>query len=698
MTQPSKATVSIATRTSNKTNEVQVTFEELKDLVTTQSYSLSTFHENRRRIETFKEMTILGLDIDNFDKKNPDKPKMMLHEALIAFADYKCIIAPSKSHQKEKHGVITDRYRVILFLSSPITDVATFAATWNDLFKKFPAIDDQCKDVSRYWDKSLTIAYANEHGVLVDPVKPSEEEVKPTVAIDAATVQTIAGKRRGRVPSDVAELVVTGVKPGSRDTTFYKAAKSLQRANWEFHEALEFLRCVPIEGADFTEADLFRVVESAFKTEPLGGYQVDLNAGFMDAVTTGLVFVNLIDPSESYIINTEKRLIEPVSTGAIRFKMGEKTWTKYKKERALVGKCQYNPIATGVFSIEKETGIEVLNTYRPPKWKSEAHFSNEPVEVATAPPEAFKTFLSHLVNNDKASYDYVIKWLANALQTARSETILTLIGKPGIGKGVFGGICERLFGASNSVKTRDEVLKSKFNGQLAGKQFVHIDEVAISSTEHYNRLKDLTNPKMEIERKGVDAAYLDNFASFYLTSNDLNAIYVPDDDRRFSIVELTDRKLNTTLLIRSIPELYKEGAIKNLAQYLLGVEVNVEEMLTPFRSARFKLIKEASLKDWEDYLINEWTTENVGKVILLRDLKDHLKDALNMRAAPGRTKVEELIAKYPEFLKSVRVGRGGPRGIQVLAAPAIDEGAEVVELTPAFAPKKHYIETKGSVQ
>lgn len=73
-----------------------------------------------------------------------------LHKALALFAPYKAYIATTKSHNKEKNGIIAERYRVVLsakksFQLSP----KEYSMMMAEIFATFPFADKSCKDISR---------------------------------------------------------------------------------------------------------------------------------------------------------------------------------------------------------------------------------------------------------------------------------------------------------------------------------------------------------------------------------------------------------------------------------------------------------------------------------------------------------------------------------------------------------------------
>lgn len=136
-------------------------FRALQSLITRRTYSPGVFRNNERNSQNFEQADMVGLDFDG---------GLSIEDAREMFKDYKHIIAPTRNHRIAKKGLTADRFRVILFLSSPITDSRTYSDTVKSLLAKFPQADKACKDAARMFYPSGTIYSSSPRGVLVDPV------------------------------------------------------------------------------------------------------------------------------------------------------------------------------------------------------------------------------------------------------------------------------------------------------------------------------------------------------------------------------------------------------------------------------------------------------------------------------------------------------------------------------------------------
>lgn len=325
--------------------------------------------------------------------------------------------------------------------------------------------------------------------------------------------------------------------------------------------------------------------------------------------------------------------------------------------------CDFSYAPNRMFRLFKdEQGLWKYNLYQPPEWLKECFNSEgvKKVKKITAIPVLYKKFLEHLVNNDTDSYEYILDWIANAMQD-RNYTILTTIGNQGIGKGVLGDIMRKLFGDSNFVKTECRVLTKDFNKQILNKKLVYIDELKIKNSSEENKLKTLINDYVEIEGKGVDAKEVKNFASVYVSSNELDSIRLRGDDRRFSIINLTDKKLMNIMNSNEIESLFDEFNISQLAYYLYHRSVDKNKMMKVFESKRTEEVRASSLKGWEEYVIDELAIDYEGDSVPLTELSDKIEDRYGSRYRPSKAAFKRLEELYPNVIKVIRKRQGDRR-------------------------------------
>lgn len=288
-----------------------------------------------------------------------------------------------------------------------------------------------------------------------------------------------------------------------------------------------------------------------------------------------------------------------------------------------------------------------FNLYKEPAWKK-----GEQLIIAELP-DAYKKFFNHLFANDKDSVDFALDWISTALRQ-RNMTYLTLIGEEGVGKGLLGLIMKALVGDKNFVETRDEVLKHRFNAQLANKQIIYIDEMQIQDDSARDKLKALANEFIEVEEKGRNSKTVKNFASVYITSNKLNAVPLSGDDRRFSILKISNVKLREVMTVEEIENLYlNQELIAQLGSFLMHRTVS-RDMRVPFFDVETKSrVRLASLQRWQQEILDvdfmkSHTSEPLDVVVDVSILKDELRRSTGY--SPTYRELEEFCRQWSRNL------------------------------------------------
>jgi hypothetical protein len=322
-------------------------------------------------------------------------------------------------------------------------------------------------------------------------------------------------------------------------------------------------------------------------------------------------------------------------------------------------------------------GIITLNEYRPPSYlnnnfwiKNEAEYEtilDKKLEKSYNPPETWNElipkiyldFFNHLCSNNKESLEYLIDWMAVAVDpTMRNLTTLVLIAKQGVGKGVFfESILRFLFGEHNSVQLRgQDALESRFNQSFANKRIIFLDEVQLKDTRALNRFKMFANVTMEIEQKGKDPIYVKNWANTLIAANDLDAIKLEQDDRRFSILQVTNTRLEEFCAqhdqYKTVQELRANlenlNNIKDLYNFLISHKPE-RVMSYAFNSiAKVDEIKDAGLAEWERAALEicDSSYKEGYRTLTMINLQSLLKGRNGLMQVPGRIKIKALFNAF----------------------------------------------------
>lgn len=169
---------------------------------------------------------------------------------------------------------------------------------------------------------------------------------------------------------------------------------------------------------------------------------------------------------------------------------------------------------------------------------------------ALSPPdgeETIRDFLDHLhtniCNGRTEYYTYLLRWLAHMVQfpAVRPKTAIAVIGDQGTGKGIFIDFLKLMLGGDRNCNTTASSSDTKsFNYAIANKLFVVFDEATFAGDRQQSDFmkKLVTEPRIRVEPKGVDAYEVDNFARVFITSNNMtSAVPAGIGGRRWLIME-----------------------------------------------------------------------------------------------------------------------------------------------------------------
>lgn len=178
-------------------------------------------------------------------------------------------------------------------------------------------------------------------------------------------------------------------------------------------------------------------------------------------------------------------------------------------------------------------------------------------------------------SNQKALYDWVVKWLAYPLQNpgAKMKSTIVIHGPQGTGKNMFFDEYMKLYGDYGRVLDQ-AALEDKFNDWASRKLFLLADEV-VARTEVYhlkNKLKALiTGDRIRINPKNIQAYEEDNHANLVFLSNEAMPVVLEEDDRRHAVIWTPD-KLSAEFYTEVLAEI-RNGATAALHHHLLQVDL-----------------------------------------------------------------------------------------------------------------------------
>jgi len=243
-------------------------------------------------------------------------------------------------------------------------------------------------------------------------------------------------------------------------------------------------------------------------------------------------------------------------------------------------------------------GKEVSNAYN--LWKG---FSCESL------PGDCSLFLKHIEENicqgNQVFYEYLISWLARAIQQPDSpgEVAVVLRGGRGVGKSLFAKEFGKLFGRHFLQVSNAGHLVGNFNSHLRDTIVLFADEAFFAGDKkHSSVLKTLiTEETITIEAKGVDVEAAPNYVHLIMASNDMHVIPAGGDERRFFVLDVGKQHQQDASYFGLLMKQMENGGREALLHYLMTYDISDYQVRNVPQTDALKEQKMLSLSPEEDW-------------------------------------------------------------------------------------------------
>lgn len=401
-------------------------------------------------------------------------------------------------------------------------------------------------------------------------------------------VEDVAELDQWSVPDRTKVIIVQGSHPDEPKTG------DNSRSAWVFDVCCSLVRCdVPDEVifSILTDPD-FGISESILDKAPNGDkYAVRQ----IERAKEHTVSPHLRDMNEKHAVignmGGKCRVVEETWDGSLkRFKLTRQSFddlrNRYMNTLVQIGTdAKGNPIMKpkGKFWLEhpQRRQFETI-TFSPGKEAPGSYNMWKGFAVPSKPGDC-SLFLTHVKDNvcsgDEEIYQYLIKWVARAVQKPDSpgEVAVVLRGGRGTGKSIFAKMVGRLFGRHFMHVSNANHLIGQFNSHLRDVVFLFADEAFYAGDKrHASTLKTLiTEDTITIEAKGVDAETSPNYVHLVLASNDRHVIPAGGDERRFLVLEVGKaQQQNATYFAALTKQMEEEGGLEALLHHLMTVDLS----------------------------------------------------------------------------------------------------------------------------
>lgn len=278
-----------------------------------------------------------------------------------------------------------------------------------------------------------------------------------------------------------------------------------------------------------------------------------------------------------------------------------------------------------------------------------------------------------VASDDPESARYILGWLAHLVQYPGGErpgTALVLKGRQGTGKGIFvEKLLGPIFGRHFRHLTQASHLVGKFNFHLKDALLVFADEaIWAGNKEGESVLKGIvTESLLMVEGKGKDAVTLPNHISLIVASNNDWVIPAGMEDRRFMVVEVSDRYRRNREYFRELTAEIETGGREAMLHDLLQVDLSGVDLrdipqteaselqkhlsMDNLRSFWFQILRHGALLFSRD----EWGDGEVEVRAFYREYLEYCKEQ-NERYVHNEVIFGKLIRKLcpPDSISRVR--------------------------------------------
>ena len=191
-------------------------------------------------------------------------------------------------------------------------------------------------------------------------------------------------------------------------------------------------------------------------------------------------------------------------------------------------------------------------------------------------------YLDHLrqvvcAGEDSDVAEFLLDVLAAKVQRPGelTEVAIVLRGSQGVGKGTAAEEYGALFGSHFATVDKTGIVVGRFNAALSSKLVLQMDEALWPGNKEFiGALKSLvTNPRLMIERKGIDPVEEPNFLQLFVTTNSDWAWPTELTDRRALILNVSTQRAKDSSYFGAIRAEMQSGGRSAFLSYLQRREI-----------------------------------------------------------------------------------------------------------------------------
>ena len=621
-------------------------------------------------------------------------------------------------HTTWSHRPNSPRYRIILFLSEPLTPVQYPIAWENGLrFIGYDAgVDRQARDISRHYALPSVqkgeeyVSEVNLEGRLISTksiaagaAKKSEQKDSGPALLYTTVLELEDGKK-----FSVRDLIENGAEKYKCRCPFQDDASGGSAFFRVLKDGRAFIRCTS-ERHDHAGKQFWLQKATAKKADRFASRSVDERIKHVSELT------------EYSVDYCENRLSYNTLQGVF-YRHAEGAWQisqSMRKEHVIdhlmgllpkgYNKAHANAVVDHILSRQvygfdcKPTKDHFVYQNEVPKLNLYAWPDLKP-KVNDWP--RIQEILEVLTDNDKAAYEWMIHWSAALVQnpTRRSMVaVLVLSTQQGVGKSLYGRLLAEIIGKGNTAVVSNRALRDNFNSHYVTSLLVLADEVGMerNSSDVLAEIKAaITDDRIHCSTPYAARTTIVNRMSWYMTSNKRRPFSIEQGDRRFTVLLPGKASKEYRKMLRACfdaktsqhaPDFYKE--LQGFAHSLKQVAVDWDLISHPYTNEIKTELQVASMGSADAFVEVLKRRGPVDMISSYPPPPGYLK--LNDARLNGLVPCETLYGSYREWC-----GREGRNGIYSepifrLSVKALDKVAIKKGRMPGKGMKEFYVGLKN---
>lgn len=193
--------------------------------------------------------------------------------------------------------------------------------------------------------------------------------------------------------------------------------------------------------------------------------------------------------------------------------------------------------------------------------------------------ELIQAFLLRgICNGNQECYDYLIRYIAHALQKPweKPGVMIILIGGQGLGKGTLGQILRKIWRATYLQVNNIDNVTGNFNASLERSFIVFMDEALFSGDRKAtNALKSLvTEPVIHINEKHQPSRQTDSYLRIFLATNAEHVKNTERDDRRDFVLRVSEEHKGDTAYWEALYHEIENGGVEAMVHDLIAMDLS----------------------------------------------------------------------------------------------------------------------------